>query len=95
MDTREDPDFLSDIDDSAADGDMAKLMREVYVVFQSEVSGTECKADAYAGKLMDLMCRLNAEAQGNTPVGDLRNHAGATTKAEGKSCAVREGLLGK
>jgi len=79
MDTREDPDFLSGIDDFAVDEDMAKLMREVYVAFQSEVSGAECKADA--GKLMDLMSKLNAEAQGNTPVEDLRYHVGATTKA--------------
>ena len=79
MDTREDPDFLSGIDDFAVDEDMAKLMRDVYLVFQSEVSGAECKADA--AKLMDLMSKLNAEAQGNTPVEDLRYHVGATTKA--------------
>ena len=77
MDTQEGPGFLSGIDDFAVDGDMSKLMREVYVAFQSEVSGAECKADA--GKLMDLMSKLHAEAQGNTPVADLRNHVGATT----------------
>ena len=77
MDTREHPDFLSGIDDFAVDEDMAKLMREVYVVFQSEVSCAESKAGA--GKLMDLMSKLNAEAQGNTPVADLRTHVGATT----------------
>ena len=68
MDTRGGAGFLSGIDDFAVDEDMAKLMREGYVVFQSEVSGTECKADA--GKLMDLMSKLNAEAQGNTPVAE-------------------------
>ena len=60
MDTRgrEDPgpDFLSGIDDFAVDENMAKLMREVYVAFPSEVSGAECKADA--GKLMDLILNL-------------------------------------
>ena len=77
-DTREGPDFLSDIGDFAADEDMAALMRDVHVAFQSEVSGAECKA-VDAGKLMDSMSKLNAEAQGNTPVADLRYHAGATT----------------
>ena len=67
------PDFLSGIDDFAIDEDMAKLMRGVYVVFQSEVGGAECKAGA--GKLMDLMSKLDAEAQGNTPVADLRTSA--------------------
>ena len=57
MDTQEGPGFLSGIDDFAVDVDMAKLMRGVYVVFQSEVSGAEFKADA--GKLMDLMSKLN------------------------------------
>ena len=47
------------------------------MVFQSDVSGAEFKADA--GNLMDLMSKLNAEAQGNTTVADLRNRVGATT----------------
>ena len=88
MDTREDPDFLSGIDDFAVDEDMAKLMREVYVAFQSEVSGAECKADA--GKLMDLMSKLNAEAQGNTPVAHLRYHVGATTQPAAARAASSE-----
>ena len=66
MDTQEDPGFLSVIGDFAVDGDMMRLVQEVCVVFQSEVSGTECKADA--GKLMGLMSKLNDEAQGNTAV---------------------------
>ena len=49
MDTREDPDFLSGFYDFEVDEDTAKLMQEIYVVFQSEVSGAEFKADA--GKL--------------------------------------------
>ena len=48
---------------------MAKLMRKVYGPFQSEVSGTDFKADA--GKLMDPMSRLNVDALANTPVRDL------------------------
>ena len=80
MDTREDrhPGFLSVIGDRdfAVDGDMAKLMRGMYVVFQSEVGGAEFKAGA--GKLMDSMSKLNAEAQGNTP---LVASAGSTPAA--------------
>ena len=35
MDTREDPDFWSGIDDFAVDEDECELIREVYMVFQS------------------------------------------------------------
>ena len=83
---------MSGIDDFAADEDMAELMREVYVAFQSEVSGAESKAGA--GKLMDLMSKLNTEAQGNTPVADLRNHAGAATlPVRALERIAKEGLL--
>ena len=67
------------IDDFAIDEDMVKLMWEVYVAFQSEVSDAKCKAGT--GKLMDLMSKLHAEAQNTTPVEDVRYHVGATIKA--------------
>ena len=77
-DAREDP-LFDDPDDLDYDEDMARLMREVYSAFKSEVSGADLRADA--SKLKDMLAGLQAEAQGNTPLLDSTRHAGVTTIA--------------
>ena len=75
-DAREDP-LFDDPDDLDYDEDMARLMREVYSAFKSEVSGADLRADA--NKLKDILADLQAAAQGNTPL--LRNPVRPTTHA--------------
>ena len=85
-DAREDP-LFDDPDDLDYDEDMARLMREVYSAFKSEVSGADLRADA--SKLKDMLAGLQAEAQGNTPLLDSTRHAGVTTMAA-RAATVRE-----